>query len=556
MLDRKDFFDLVSGFNHSIGLYLTFTIDNDAIAKLADSSKGNVIILYDHRQGKIQEDNFKDQVLRIPVALTPDINSRFFHPKIALLKGENEALLIIGSANMTRSSFETEKELACSVRISYNSKMYFDVIEYFKSLKFFLVSTQGHYLENLEKYFNPIGEISNEAENVSFITNHGSQSIFEKLKSLIPDAGNSCDELIIFSPFYSTEYANYFNELSNLVNPKKIQFGIRPETGIPDSLCKENNKVSIIVPRGKAYNKFHFKLYLFRYKKFDLVLMGSPNFTRSGFFLSTDQNGNFESALIFKLYNKQRIDKWLKAHWEPAELSSVSPFNEDILEDDVLVKEAEYGWAEKYKEKTFVYLFMPPNYVIHNLTINNIKVKWVVDQRVKGVIFTSGDFGSNIVIKYNGKKLFEIVATNMMEFDRQIQGMINSFCYDSDPIYGLNFPMMKGEIKKKGIYTNIRGVRIEEAPALEQFYKNVRDKSISAEKQKNYFEYDRLLLEKNLFGNSGAEALYLAGMFYRIFKKKRILSLEQMCLDRMNSILEDPQFKEMKRELLIQYFEQ
>ncbi len=124
MIGRKDFFDLVREFDHSLGIYLTFTVDEKVVHEIADCTSGNAIILHDYQCGISLKDNKAHSVQLIPVFSFPDKGDGYFHPKIALLKGVNEALFIIGSANLTRSAFTDEKEMICSMRIAYDSKLF------------------------------------------------------------------------------------------------------------------------------------------------------------------------------------------------------------------------------------------------------------------------------------------------------------------------------------------------------------------------------------------------------------------------------------------------
>ncbi len=57
MKSRKDFFQTINNFPHSLAVYLTLTLDKEVIEKIAENSYGNIIILHDYRQGVSLKNN-------------------------------------------------------------------------------------------------------------------------------------------------------------------------------------------------------------------------------------------------------------------------------------------------------------------------------------------------------------------------------------------------------------------------------------------------------------------------------------------------------------------
>ncbi len=104
-MQAKDYFTHIREFDHKLGIYLTFTLDKEVINKIRENSSGRTIILHDYRQGISLDEAWKNRVLCIPFLSQSLRAETCFHSKLTLLKGKEQARLLIGSMNLSKSSF-------------------------------------------------------------------------------------------------------------------------------------------------------------------------------------------------------------------------------------------------------------------------------------------------------------------------------------------------------------------------------------------------------------------------------------------------------------------
>lgn len=59
----KDFFQSIAEYQHNIGIYLTYTLDNEVIDKLSEVATGTKLILHNYKQGKTIDDNANSTIV-------------------------------------------------------------------------------------------------------------------------------------------------------------------------------------------------------------------------------------------------------------------------------------------------------------------------------------------------------------------------------------------------------------------------------------------------------------------------------------------------------------
>jgi phosphatidylserine/phosphatidylglycerophosphate/cardiolipin synthase-like enzyme len=150
----KDFFQSLGEFPHNIGIYLTYTLDNEVIDKLTEFATGTKLILHDFKQGKTIDDNDNSTIVCLPIKTVRPNEKNCFHSKLALLKSESGAKFIVGSANLSVDSFVTEKEIALEMELNFeNSRdvfIYNKILNFFEQLKSQLIVSNNVWEQTLE----------------------------------------------------------------------------------------------------------------------------------------------------------------------------------------------------------------------------------------------------------------------------------------------------------------------------------------------------------------------------------------------------------------------
>ena len=135
----KDFFQSIAEYPHNIGVYLTYTLDNEVIEKLSEVASGTKLILHDFKQGISIDDNANSTIVCVPIKPLKPNEKNCFHSKLALLKSEVGAKFIVGSTNLSVDSFATEKEIAIEMELEFKNDtdvfIYDEILNFFEQLK-------------------------------------------------------------------------------------------------------------------------------------------------------------------------------------------------------------------------------------------------------------------------------------------------------------------------------------------------------------------------------------------------------------------------------------
>jgi len=216
---KKDFFSYIEDFEHNLGIYFTFTLDKSVISKIRDVSYGRTIILHDYRQGKSLDNNNESRVLCIPViplkTNEQENNEHCFHSKMALLKSNNKFRLIVGSMNLSEDSFESDKEICCSIDLEINSPIHKTIIDYFKQISEQIPGNFKNYWKKIITEIEPTESKNKDKSDISFIYNTDNESISDIIldySKIISNPKDSKPTLNIISPFLSDK--NYFDKFN------------------------------------------------------------------------------------------------------------------------------------------------------------------------------------------------------------------------------------------------------------------------------------------------------------------------------------------------------
>ena len=539
----EDFFSKIGSFDHTLGIYLTYTLDREVIDKIRDNSSGRTVILHDYQHGAILSDNRKSTVVCIPAAPEHIASVNCFHSKLALLIGRHKARLLIGSANLTKASFALAKEICCAIDVEYDSAFYKDVAAYLSQIH----CHKSMWREIVkEAIFTLPVSARNGSRNsqAAFIYNSKKKSISEQLYEYsIREKVSTSPIIRISSPFLSKDLGAYFDEFIQRFNPKEIQLYLRSKTPLSYQI-KKKKEIKIFHPKKKQW-KYHVKIVMLDYGTHAIIYLGSANFTRQGFFYSLSQNGNEECGVILKVKGKDRkeIVDWFKKEWiNPVNPSNWQEDNSMIFRDKDSLEP--YAFAERKSGETniTVYVYIPDSKTPSALSL---KVDDVKHRFIKGelCLYTNSEpiisAKSNIRISIPGDGDFEVEVFDEAKFDeaRKCNGD-SLFLYENSVMDSVSEPILRNGIKKEGITVDhAPGVQIVEPPLLEQLYHNVRNK-INHIRRRPYLSKAHLEeLTEELKKQKGGTGLYFISHLYKVFREnKGAHEFYKICLKKIDEI--------------------
>lgn len=324
MKNRKDFFQTINSFPHSLAVYLTFTLDKEVIDKLAENSYANIIILHDFRQGVSLKNNWNNRIACIPVNTFKQHQQNCFHSKLALLKGDEKAKLILGSANLSKDSFSKEKEICFEMEVDFHSELYSSVVSYLESL-IPLTHSSTDALKNTLTKFRFSTENPKHQQGLRFVFISERESIYENIRKEVESTEQPI--LKIASPFLSADFKSILSSFIQEINPKEIHLFLRKNYPVPDEL-KAFQNLKLFQPKSRSTrNGFHAKLISIEYLNKEIFFIGSANFSLQGLFLNLEQAANQECGVVISSKEKHILDDWFNEGWENP--VPISEWNED-----------------------------------------------------------------------------------------------------------------------------------------------------------------------------------------------------------------------------------
>lgn len=249
-----------------------------------------------------------------------------FHPKIILLTGVKQGLLIIGSGNLTSSGLSTNDEIWGAFHLDNvgndNSPLFGAVWKY---LQPYLSQSLGFVKQKIEwmiKFSPWLNElpITNDwikldsGEEVQFIANDNIASIYTKLTQTDID---NIDEITIVSPFYDSK-GSFVKQIKDFYTPKKIKCIIDSKYGTIPSEIDEDLLKSIDFHEwydskadfNENFNRLHAKLVHFQSNEYEYLLFGSANATMAAMGKLNSDATNAEANLLIR--RNLSSQNWLK----------------------------------------------------------------------------------------------------------------------------------------------------------------------------------------------------------------------------------------------------
>lgn len=533
----KDFFQSIAEYPHNIGVYLTYTLDKQVIDKLSEVSTGTIFILHDYKQGVTIDDNSNSTIACVPVnTLRPNENN-CFHSKLALLKSEVGAKIIIGSANLSVDSFVTEKEIALELELLFENPLdvfvYNQIIHFFNQLESQFAIPNKFWESTLQKLrFN---ELPHKEGHLQFIYNSNNTSIFDEYNNYLSKfkGGQKAKRIKIATPFVSEEY-QHIEALKTIT--KDISIYLRKGSRIKPF---ENHQFKIYQPSTKKREGFHSKIFLTEYNSNAVLLIGSANFTQQGFFNSLNGFANQECGIIVTV-SLQEMQEWFNNDiWKQLSENDIKNYveSEDNSLEYLESKISHYAWAERVNSDITTFIFNP-----NNLPVRKSKgsSKMRLDKVNDYFIFKTTDLKTT-----NNKITFcigdEICSVSVLEFSEYINGLNEkgeSIFEGFKGIYSINPAELDDAIDKQKLsVSNTSGITITEPPKLEQYYYNVKNLLQSLAQRKYFSHFNEAEIQKEINRTDDGRTLYLTLQLLKILgSKANTENIKKECVNRISEL--------------------
>lgn len=242
-------------------------------------------------------------------ALTPVYPKGLFHPKIMLLVGQRQGLLIIGSGNLTGSGICSNDEIWGAFQLSSpeceHSGLFHSVWQYLLLLHSSAKGFVSQTLDWINKYSLWLQDLQpvkynwielNARQKAKFLFNSSSSNILSQLVHNLPRG--KAESISIVSPFYDKD-GELIRELKTQFRPKEFNCVIQREYGL---LPYEFNDKSVKFYEWKDCfenaKRLHAKLFHFKYRNDEYLLFGSPNATTAAVGKMNSRAFNDECCLL------------------------------------------------------------------------------------------------------------------------------------------------------------------------------------------------------------------------------------------------------------------
>ena len=251
-----------------------------------------------------------------------------FHPKLTILAGEDDVLLIQGSGNITSGGHGKNHELFSVFYANKVDKKQLPLIQeawsYINGLakhtdgiskeKLNWVTSNCNLLKETPKKKHQFHSIS-EAYKAALLYNEET-SIWQQLMNLVPL--NKVNKIKIYSPFYD-EKGTLLARLLQRSDSASINAFIQPNKGIHPFKMEEHESIQFhsweetvrakSVIKKIANRKLHSKIFYFEVGDEVYLLFGSPNATIAAFGGDDYRGVNDEFAVLIQLKDNSILDE-------------------------------------------------------------------------------------------------------------------------------------------------------------------------------------------------------------------------------------------------------
>ena len=332
-LERENILTLIGSRRYHSCLLTTFSFDfyffeMKAMKWLRSCGVRNINVFIDgHYYSELmQQATGEEMQLTAGYSLYPVFQKSIFHPKIWMLFGDKEGLLIVGSGNLTNSGNGNNDEIwgafHFDIRSTENAPIFSSAWNYLSMLS---ASVRGQMNEKTtrwivenSKWLNELPKVkpfqfsnTSQKEKVAFLFNSETSSIWEELSKHI--SNEKVIEITSISPFYDNN-GKALQELKSLFSSAKINV-VLDERGLIPSSMQVSKTFTFYdwrdagvskVQYAKSENsksKLHGKIIHFKTKSGnEFCLFGSANVTPEGLGLA----GKYSNAEVSLLIQSEK----------------------------------------------------------------------------------------------------------------------------------------------------------------------------------------------------------------------------------------------------------
>lgn len=413
-LQRENIISLIGSRRYHSAILTTFSFDffffeMKAIKWLRSCGVRNVNVLIDgHYYSELMQQLGGEEMKLSPgYSLYPVFGKSIFHPKVWMLFGEKEGLLIIGSGNLTNAGNGNNEEIwgafHFDIRFTDNAALFSSAWIYFQQL---CTNTKGYiqekttrwivdhakWLNDLPKPEPPAFYTTASKEKVAFLYNDAQTTIWQKMTDLI--GNQKVVEVTSLSPYYDKK-GKAIQALSKLFPKAKVNIIIDESGTIPEEMPVAKNytfydwydlgvsrSIHSKVEVDAGNSKLHAKIVHFRTESGkEYCLFGSANVTPEGLGLP-DVTPNGEVSLLIESPEGGLLSRLGIKLKKPSNLSDFKITKEKSIYDSVIgnnrykvrllsaewVYDDLYLYADgNYESELFVQLFDSDNRLLQSL---------------------------------------------------------------------------------------------------------------------------------------------------------------------------------------------
>jgi hypothetical protein len=365
---RENIISLIGSRRYHSAILTTYSFDffffeMKAMRWLRSCGVRNVNVLIDgyYYSELMQQICGEEMQLSSGYSLYPIFQKTVFHPKIWLLIGKNEGLLIVGSGNLTNAGNGNNDEIwgafHFDIRFTDNSEIFSAAWQYVQklcsSLKGLTSEKTNRWITDHAKWLNELPVIkpfqflnTSEGEKIAFLYNDDISSIWPQLINLL--GKNKITEITAISPFYDLD-GKAIQTISTAFPSAKINIVIDEAASVPEKL-----------PTVKAYtfydwyklgisktlhsksentntqSKLHAKIIHFKTNtNKEFCLFGSANITSAGLGI-VPSHANSEVSLFLQSENGSLLNKLGIKLKSPVNLNDFDASNNNTVFDSII----------------------------------------------------------------------------------------------------------------------------------------------------------------------------------------------------------------------------
>lgn len=268
-----------------------FEVLNDRIVNTEDGAI-DVKVFHDYRAMSPEIKRTSVQTIGIKPG---DINASFahgvFHPKVALLVNDkNEAFVSVGSANLTISGWSKNSEGVISKAIN-DRKNAQAITDFFLAL----IPNDSSDAKRITDLNNTWQKSLNVHSDWEFVSSISKKSMLDSIRE------ESCEELTVWSPYFSEDLSEVVQEYFSWVRKMRIV----PDVTSNGSIRLTNDAISKALdsPHVGFLEDPHFKnedllVHAKVWSTPTKIAVGSWNFTKAGLNLSSTNSNNIEAGIV------------------------------------------------------------------------------------------------------------------------------------------------------------------------------------------------------------------------------------------------------------------